>query len=184
MKSISRTIFGVFFLLIAFESARADTLLPGFDQILSQKLCQDAQKDPVEALRVSLKKHQNEAKGPAAFQKRLEELLAQEIKTGKDSPDLNWIRAVDPWLLPTDFPTRPGFMRCAAELRTFSDTRLDSAVGEWNECVASLYPKTPPPEFESIRKCLTAVPHTPSKQILPTTRKKAAPSAAKSAEPR
>jgi hypothetical protein len=135
---------------------------PSIEKILPPTLCGDARKDPIVAIDSFIENYRKETKETAAFQKRLETLIAEEIRSGEDSSDLNWIRAADPWLLPSDFPTRPGFIRCAAELQNFRDTRLDSAIADWKRCIGSLYPKGLPPEFESLRKCLTATKHVPA----------------------
>lgn len=131
----------------------------GIQKVLIPSLCENPKEDPVESIRKVLAKESEKS-----IRKKASKWLSEEAKAKKDIPDLNWIRAVNPWLLPEDFPGRPGFVRCASELRTFSDTRDDSSVQEWTECVDSLYAEKRPPEFEALRTCLAATKHVRSEK--------------------
>ena len=133
--------------------------------------CLDLKIDPLDGARAEIEKLQKEKKTEAALAKVINGWLAEERKSGKDRPELNWIRALNPWLLPKGFPARPAFSRCASELRTYSDARtaqktdpaaIAAALGEWNDCLELIYPTEKPTAFTVILSCLT--PHsTPSK---------------------
>lgn len=91
--------------------------------------------------------------------------LKEELSTGKDRPELNWIRAVNPWILPEDFTARTAFTECASHLRTYSDAKAHSGDPEakvlaaqslerWKNCVSLVYLSELPPEFTQLQTCL------------------------------
>lgn len=134
-------------------------------KILTPELCKNGLVDPLQPLRVEIGKFRKQYASTEEMKARLKALLEQEQKEGTDLAELNWIRALNPWLLPRDFPGRPALTKCASELRNFSDTRLDVAIDEWKNCLEIAYPAEKPPEFEAIQKCLAATAH-----LLPSNR--------------
>lgn len=134
-------------------------------KILTPELCKNGLEDPLQPLRAEISKFRKQYVSTEAMKTRLKALLEQEQKEGTDLAELNWIRAVNPWLLPSDFPGRPALTKCASELRNFSDTRLDVAIDEWKSCLDIAYPAEKPPEFAAIQKCLAATAH-----LLPSNR--------------
>ncbi len=136
-----------------------------FKRSLDPTRCKTSENGPIATIRDELLEYR-EALSESAFTDRINALLALEIKNGKDQPELNWFRAVNPFLLPDDFPTVVGFSRCAAYLRNFADSRLQSEIDEWKSCVRTLYRKGRPSEFDTLEKCLVVAP---TKAPPPTT---------------
>lgn len=97
--------------------------------------------------------------------KFLEDWAKGELSSAKDQAELNWIRALNPWILPENFTSRTAFTECAAHLRTYSDAKsnLDKkasvalatqSLEEWKACLRLVYPKGPPREFALLQSCL------------------------------
>jgi len=139
------------------ESKIADLIAPG--------RCTDASVDPLAEARTRIDAFRKEKKTKKVLEKTFRTWLAEEQGTGKDVSALNWIRALDPNLLPSDFPARKAYIRCSAELRTLSDFRKrktpDAAaatetVADWRNCVRVTYVSSTPAEFTALAKCLGA----------------------------
>jgi hypothetical protein len=150
-------VFGLFTLLLGSVSS---SFAAKFDEITASPHCTDPSTDPIEEARAAFDRAigANEQ----ALKERLDSLLNEEAKTDRESVELNWVRALKPWILPRNFPTRPGFVRCVAKLDSIDQKRDPVAIDEWYKCIKSLYPRARPPEFEALRKCLTATKYTPT----------------------
>ncbi|MBS1961708.1 MAG: hypothetical protein JST04_05800 [Bdellovibrionales bacterium] len=118
--------------------------------------------DRVDAAVASLRKSLGNAK---KFARRADEWLVEERKSGKDVPELNWIRLLDPSSLPGGFPARPGFERCDGRLQAIRDAlavspadpvRSSAAYAGWDDCVGLLFPKGRPDEAIELGACLRA----------------------------
>jgi hypothetical protein len=129
---------------------------------LGEKECSDARVDPLVAIRDVLSHIRAGFKNAIEYQASLTTALATEQTSPKSVPDLNWIRALDPWALPEGFPARRAFERCASHLRTYTDLRamkspsgdVAEVLTEWKSCVGLAFNQKSPPEFEALGKCL------------------------------
>lgn len=101
----------------------------------------------------------------AVSQKAIIAWLKAEVSSGKDQPELNWIRALNPWVLPEDFTARTAFTECAAHLRTYSDAKsnlenqvstpiAEESLEKWKNCLRLVYPAGLPREFTLLQSCL------------------------------
>lgn len=131
--------------------------------IFDPKACVSPAGDPLAPARAEIDRFKRERKTTTAMRATLADWLARERKTGKDVPALNWVRALNPWLLPPKFPVRTVFEECASHLRTYSDAReaktpdakaANDAIAQWKECVALAYNSEPPAEFALLTRCL------------------------------
>jgi hypothetical protein len=164
MKSISVLITLALTLSAAFASA-GETTEGRISSLLEDKHCAETGPDPLVAVRSEIDQLSATKQARKALSENFKTWLAQERKSGKDVPTLNWIRMINPWLLPSDFPTKPGFEECAASLKYYSDMReakdktaTAAALKEWKGCVDHAFAGTLPPEFTQLKNCLAGKP--------------------------
>lgn len=157
----------LFLFAVFFGSAIAAE--PSFETKVSELIapgrCTNAATDPLSEARTRIDAFRREKKTKKALEETIRAWLADEQETGKDVSALNWIRALEPNLLPADFPARKAYIRCSAELKTLSDYRKrktpDAAaatetIADWRNCVQATYVSSTPAEFAAVAKCLGA----------------------------
>ncbi len=144
--------------LAASTPSPAKVKVQKFEEIFTEKNCKPSALPALEAARAAMTTHTTTSRMMNAW-------LNEEASSGHDQPDLNWVRAINPWILPEKFPARTSFTECASHLRNYSDAREKSgapaadafaakSLEDWSSCLRLVYPKGLPPEFSQMQTCL------------------------------
>jgi hypothetical protein len=158
-------IYALTFLLVtlvpanAAESAAApETVDTRIAKIFTSKSCSDADAEPLKEADKEIEKFRKELKTKKALEKALKASLEFEQKSAMPVSLLNWVRALDPFLLPKGFPSKYALEGCAADLKTYSDTKTKAALEEWKACLGLAFSDDLPAEFAALESCLEKRP--------------------------